>query len=300
MRILVGIMYCIENEFEQCKKAIQQQTHQDWELFTIEQLPNKPAHDLLYQTFMNRAEEFDFFIKVDADMVLCESTFFEEVIAEMAKNPTATHFQIGVWDHFMNRMVKALHVYRNSVKWRKNEDAYFVDMVHQETSKKYYLDKAGPLAPAADHCPNPSEFQSFHFGVHVVAKILQNDLATEFKISPIGFLKKMQAVILQYQEKKSNQHLYALLGLIWAFEYKVTSREVDYQSRITRLNLEKFQKMTSTEREQIIENWINQLPASPNKKWFINSFTYRYLDKQPLLVAKSRAFLQGYFPNYIK
>ena len=57
------------------------------------------------------------------------------------------------------------------VKWGYSSEDIFVDAILQKSFKHQYDD--GSLAPAAFHCPNPSPFQCYHFGIHKAVKCLQ-------------------------------------------------------------------------------------------------------------------------------
>ncbi len=70
MKILIGILYCIENERDACVKSIEAQTHRDFDYFIVENLPKKEAHHQLYTRFAASATEYDIFVKLDADMVI--------------------------------------------------------------------------------------------------------------------------------------------------------------------------------------------------------------------------------------
>lgn len=252
-------MYCIENEFEECKEAIAAQTHQDWELFTVENLPNKEAHDLLYQTFMKRADEFDLFIKIDADMVLCRNTFFEEVVQEMENYHQYNHFEIGVWDFFTDRLIHGLHVFRNNVKWKKTSEKYFVDMVYEPTKKKVFMDIKGPLAPAANHCPNPSLFQSFHFGLHKGAKVLQLETSNpNYKMSK-GHLDNIYALIHHYKRSPKIKTLYAILGVKWAFEKKAIAENINYQNNEAKNRFEELNRFEPGKLKRISNLFIKKM-----------------------------------------
>src|SRR5579862_5808505 len=86
-RILVGMLAAGENEREQAIASLRAQTFKNYELFVIENLPNKQAHETLYARFMSSADRFDIFFKLDADMVLTRSTVLEEVANFFAGNP---------------------------------------------------------------------------------------------------------------------------------------------------------------------------------------------------------------------
>lgn len=224
-------MYCIENEFSVCIEAIQMQTHRNFDYFIVKDKPNKQAHDELYTTFMSFANDYDVFIKIDADMVLTRNTFFSEVISELKIQPDVDHFQIGVWDHFTDRLIFALHVFRSSVRWERNDEKYFVDLVHEPTKVRNYMDLNGPLAPAAHHCPNPSLFQAFHFGLHKAVKLSQREVNTVKIKGAKSHARNIYFIYKNYLGNRQNKALlFALLGCFWALDAKATFSEVDFSS----------------------------------------------------------------------
>jgi len=274
-------MYCIENEFEQCLRSIERQTYQDFEYFVIKNLPNKLAHDTLYQTFMDRAEQFDLFIKIDADMVLCRDTFFEEVIHEMDINPEYNHFQIGVWDHFTQKLIHALHVYRSSVKWKSSDEKYFVDMVNEPTICKKYMCTNEALAPAADHCPSPSSFQAFHFGVHKAAKILQNDSEKKDLSMASGHAQNIYKMLILYKAGKLNRPFtYSIWGVIWALNSSITHKEVNYNNQKTELAFLEYEKLKEEHQDSLINDWISNIGFIFSKLVFQRWLIYRYTLKK--------------------
>lgn len=175
MRILVGTLYTIENEFDACCAAIARQTLPAAEHLIIRNKPNKEAHDTLYGTFARRRDEFDLLIKVDADMVLARDTVFEEIVEQFARSPDLDLLKIGLHDFFTDRLIGSLNAYRNIPAW--GSDAVFTDSVGVPATRTR-IDMSD-LAPVADHCPDPSPFQAFHFGVHKgvkAAHALDHDL----------------------------------------------------------------------------------------------------------------------------
>jgi len=280
-------MHCIENEFEQCLESIRSQTNIHWELFTIENLPNKQAHDTLYSTFMERAKGFDFFIKIDADMVLSRPTFFDEVIDAMNKNIDYDHFQIGVFDHFTDHIIYALHVYRNSVKWQKTNEAYFVDMVNEPTKTKTYIKEDAPLVPAADHCPNPSDFQSFHFGLHKVSKVLQMN-ASLFKTT----YSKLHLETIRRVFELNRNH-FCMLGIIWAFEQKITSEEIDFSNNKVLMGFMEFENLSHQKRRKLIDNWIKKNPFKLTNQKIWTEFVF-------LRIVKNQSYWKSAFYSFTK
>jgi len=104
-RILVGTLYAGENEFEECLASIKRQTYRGWSHFVIRDLPKQEAHKKLYQTFMNRADEFDLFIKVDSDMVIENENLFKGIAARFKGDPSLEQLSIAVKDFFTDQLI---------------------------------------------------------------------------------------------------------------------------------------------------------------------------------------------------
>lgn len=232
MKLLVGIMHTIENEFEACVDAIKQQTHQDFDYFVIENLPNKEAHDTLYQKFMDNADKYDLFVKIDADMVLCRTTFFEEVVKKMRGNPDIGHLEVAVHDFFTDRLIYGLNTFRNTVKWdTRSCEVIFVDRIvesYNHTHDNY------ELAPAAYHCPNPSDFQAFHFGLHKAVKVIQINSPEINSSAAKEHWRNITLLHRNYSNKKDEKLGMAILGVHWALKQKATYKYVDFNNSITK------------------------------------------------------------------
>jgi len=163
LRILVGIMHSGELEFEQCVAAVKEQAHQQVEVFTIENVPHAEAHRILYETFMAKADRFDIFIKVDADMVITDRELFRKIAGEFAANTGMDMLAIAVHDFFPNRLVFGMYCYRSCVRWPAAPDRVFVDK--QPVPAERSVCDESRLAPAALHCHNASPIQCFRYGV---------------------------------------------------------------------------------------------------------------------------------------
>lgn len=172
MKILVGTLFCGENEYADCLASIKKQTFQNYDHLVIENLPELEAHYKLYQTFIDRSEDYQILIKVDADTVLLSEYLFENIAEKMQKNQWLEVMNIGVSDFFTGEMIPAgIQIYRNTVRWNFEKDTVFPDVPLLDPDR-YLYDKT-ELAPAATHCQNPSPAQAFHYGVHRGLKSVQ-------------------------------------------------------------------------------------------------------------------------------
>lgn len=167
-RFLVGVLHAGEPQYDRCIEAIRSQTGVELDIETIANLPNKRAHDRLYSTFMGRSSDFDFMVKVDADMVILRATLFSEISVVFGNRPDLEMVTVPVWDYFTDQSIIGLHAYRDSVQWPASEERVFVDDPPVPIGQR---EEFPDLGPAADHCSDPSHFQSFYFGVHKGLKV---------------------------------------------------------------------------------------------------------------------------------
>lgn len=258
MKILVGILYCIENEYPDALWALQQQTYTHFDYFQIEKLSNKEAHDALYQTFMSNASHYGLFLKLDADMVLSRKDFLDQVANVVRQQQTIDDLVIGVHDFFTDRIICGLHVYSNRVVWQKNEERVFTDMVDDSRRRVQDMDV---LAPAAWHSPNPSHFQAFHFGVHKAVKFWQ---IGALNVNHYGRKIHFDNIIYLYQQwiKRKDSRLGiavigAFKGLVERFDY----RFVDYDSKLLSDVYEPYRLFDSNEMDQTITSLICHLKS---------------------------------------
>ena len=153
MRIYVGTLHTIENEFEDCVASIRRQTHADFEHFVFSGLGNVEAHAALYGDFLAKRDQFDVMVKVDADMVLCDDQLFENIVSRMGEEGLSK-LSIAVHDWFTDRLILGLNSYRNDIQWTGDAHGAFVDRVSGMGGG--FSSDWEELAPAAYHCPNPN------------------------------------------------------------------------------------------------------------------------------------------------
>ena len=261
MKILVGILYCIENELSACIQSIKNQTHQDFHYFIIENLPKKEAHDQLYTKFSASQHEYDIFIKIDADMVLSRNTYFEEVIDVFSNDHELVLLQVAVYDFFSDQLIFGLHNYRNTMRWRLRDEVLFTD--RQNTSEKSVNDST-KLAPAALHCPDPSPFQAFHFGVHKAVKVMQIGRADKNMKARNIHWDNIQRTKEHFRRNKDKQLGFAVLGSEIAFRHRFTHRQVDYHDALLQQYFNSINNKSLGEIEEAIrQNAIFRKVPSP-------------------------------------
>lgn len=228
MRILVGTLYTIENEFAECCASIRAQTYQNFEHLVIQGLPNKEAHDTLYRTFEQRSAEFDLMIKVDADMVIEDNHLFEKIVSRFAADPLLNWLSLQVHDFYCNRLIWGLNIFRNTIRWLYRPEALFVDHNVDPASVTKRLLNDPELTPAALHCKNPGPFQAFHFGFHRGQKCAQ----------PGRFIAKREVlqwklfrdVLVHYRQTRDRRLAFALSGFELALAGRFDDSVVSFEN----------------------------------------------------------------------
>jgi len=226
MRLFVGTLYTIENEFDECVASIKRQSYRNFQHFVFRNLPNKEAHDALYSAFMERASEFDLLIKVDADMVIEDKDLFARIVNKFYTLDSLKDLEIAVYDFFSDQLIWGMHAYRNTIRWQQTDEVLFVDACPVKLSENIHDDFE--LAPAAIHSKNPGRFQSFHYGVHKAVKIMQ-PARTDKKPSRSKYhWDIIQKTWNHFITNKDVRLGLAVLGAEFAFHNKLQPVHLDY------------------------------------------------------------------------
>ncbi|MFC2046004.1 hypothetical protein ACFLTC_00590 [Chloroflexota bacterium] len=250
MRILVGTLYTIENEFDECIASIKRQSHQDFQIFVLEKLPNKEAHDTLYRTFMDRSDEFDLMIKVDADMVLADDDLFAKIVERFEANVQLKDLEMAVQDFFSDQLIWGMHAYRNTVEWQPTGENLFVDACSLGEGERIHDDSE--LAPAAIHCKNPSPFQAFRYGVHRALKAIQPgrpQLDQAYSTFQWSYLQKTRR---NFRRTKDRRIGLAVLAAELAFAGKIRPGHYDYSHPFLETLFQRYAHLDASQLERKI------------------------------------------------
>ena len=229
MNILIGILHCGENEYQSCVKAIEGQSCANWNHFVLRDLPKAEAHNALYSRFMEGSKEYDLFLKLDADMVIQSPDFFQRISDHFTSHPDLDELQIPVYDHFTQREVFGQITYRSTVKWNVQErNVLFTDYGARSSRKeKNMTDFKGDI----HHCPNPSDHQSWHFGMHKATKFTQLDFPAKsynYSAGMVHWDNIMHIFAAAHGAQQSKMHSAAIAGAIAALKSKLRARHIDY------------------------------------------------------------------------
>lgn len=176
-RVLVLTLYSGENEIEECLSALDSQSFQNYDHLVISNFPKKEAHDLLYTECMEHSEKYDYFIKLDADMVLTSTRSMQNLLAYCGVEYDKV--TVSVFDFFTNSPILGIHLFSNKVRWVLEDEKLFTD-----SRAEIYPGKRRVVVeknhPNVNHASNPTEFQAYVFGIHRAIKALQKGRGTIF------------------------------------------------------------------------------------------------------------------------
>jgi hypothetical protein len=120
---------------------------------------------------MEEQDDFDLFLKLDADMVFRSDEGLSEIVRMFERNPDLDHLTLAVQDWYSDSLIEGLHTFSENVHWSAIDDDRFVDPSPEVPGR--HLKLWDDPAPVVDHSPDPSPFQAFRFGVHRALKVLQ-------------------------------------------------------------------------------------------------------------------------------
>jgi hypothetical protein len=268
MRILVGTLRTVENEFEQCCDSIQKQSYGAKEHLVLSDLPNREAHITLFRTFMDRADDFDLLVKIDADMVLCRDDLFANLVDYFRDHPQIHRYSIAVHDFFTDRLIMGMNVYRNTLRW-VHDDSIFVE----NSSLLRLVGESGELvplpigstindmeklAPAAVHCADPSEFQAFHFGVHKGLKVRES-IDNRWQARGLEHFQNLSRTWRHFCEKRHRTLLVASLGGECALRGDFNAGDLPYTNpHVAEVFAEQFAGKSDRDLERIVRKLRRQ------------------------------------------
>lgn len=281
MRLFIGTLYTVENEFEECVASIKKQTHQNYEHFVFKKLPNKEAHDTLYRTFMDRSDEFDLMIKVDADMVIEDEKLFAKIVKKFQANKKLKDLEIAVFDFFSNQLIRGMHAYRNTVKWQQNEEDLFVDSCPVGPGELIQDDTE--LAPAALHCKNPSPFQAFHYGVQKALKIVQPGRKRVNHIYTRYHWKNIERTRQNFLNTKDIRLGFAVLGAELAFMGGIHPKHISYSEPYLKNVFKEYSSLNTHQLEEKIRKIslknFGFLPSNYRRKILVWVFRHKIFNR---------------------
>lgn len=205
-------MFSGENEFNKCIDSVENQKCDfQFEQVFIKNKTNQEAHNELYSIIMERSASYQYFVKLDADMVFTSTSSLQTLI-NLAIQSKADVFSIPVNDRMTDKMIWGLNVYKSGIKWQLGTESIFTDQQNLISETKTIHKKLSKEKSLVSHASDPSDFQAFLFGIHRASKIVQSN-SNNYKIGhAYAQYKVIRDVLNVYHNSKSHIHALALIG----------------------------------------------------------------------------------------
>lgn len=255
LKIFIGTLYSGENEFESSLKSIKNQSYPIHKHLIIKNKPNIEAHNTLYESFLQ--SDSDILIKIDADMVLTENIFFERIVNLVIWSKNIAIFQIAIHDYFSGRAIQGINVYTKLFNWDSNvTDPIFTDRSKLKSDQKFPI-WAG-FTNSVIHSPNPSNFQSFHFGVHRALKFRESIQRNDY-INAVEQLEYLFGTYHHYNYRKSENLKYACCGAFLTLNGAFSTDQLDYTNNELSNCFEEsiYNKYSSDKVDELLDNFIS-------------------------------------------
>lgn len=227
LSVRVGTLYAGEGEYEQCKRSVARQSYQGIEHVFIEHMSKKEALSTLMEGFL--ASSADILIKVDADMVLLDPDFVRRVVQIFATNSELQMVQMAMLDYFSGDLMQGINAYRQGLPWlTEKQDSLFTDRVKVDPKRR--LVTWTTFADASIHCPNPTPFQAFHFGVHRGVKVVQPQRTEHDATSAEEQLIYLEKTYEHWRTRRDRRLGFAALGFELALTERIEVEHLTYQN----------------------------------------------------------------------
>jgi len=171
IKVLFLVMYSGEGDYEQCIEAAKNQVGIEYDFFEVKNLSLKDAHIAIYSYWNEHKDDYDMFVKLDADMVLINQTKVIDVWNEI-KNTKLALLCVWVDDFLRKRLVPGMifgtrHCTFNIDNVINGEKAVFDTGMYVVESGYTFTDQsiADKLAPSALHGYYSLPIQLFAQGV---------------------------------------------------------------------------------------------------------------------------------------
>jgi hypothetical protein len=234
-KLLCGIMYCGEPQFFNCVQSLINQAGIEVTYFVLKDLPNKEAHEKLYQKFAED-KEHDFHLKLDADMVLASTHIIHKTLSKLEQYPLKTHFICGVLDFFTGHTIYGIHFFKRGHLFRSTDHQLFVDRI--ETERTLSLVKKTDYV--ATHAFSPSASQSFHYGLHKATKAFQTNCLNFDAGAACSHLAKIRSMSKQFILTQSYMMFMSILGAYRVYSRDIDERAINYDYYRSQEIFEKF------------------------------------------------------------
>lgn len=227
-RVLILTLFSGEHEIDQCIRSVEAQAGVECTLLKFSRLPNLEAHECVYKTVMGSREEYDYFVKLDADMVFKNENSLFNLLGPFRSNRGLDHLHVPVFDCPSQTQIMGLHIFSNRVHWKFPLDPLFPDSFPSVIGEREI--RFNVSTPEVFHMPNPSIDQAYAFGFHRGLKVVQTGRHNKSPSQSRFQLRLLRSIWMEYQGAKDRTRFAILSGFLYSLENK--GRYLDRKSEL--------------------------------------------------------------------
>ncbi len=261
-KFLVGVLSAGETEYEDCIAALKKQDLKDWDLFEIKNQTKKVAHDTLYSHFMREAAHYEYFLKLDADMVFSNENVLQ-TIYDLCYQENLAHLMSYVFDCPSQLAIPGVQIYRADCVWEGSTDLLNTDYSPKVFGKsKVLMDERW-----IEHMPHSSDYQMFRYGIHKGLKSLQPDRSNKSIPKFLMHLNILQGIARNARLNPETNIFYAVIGAYLFAEgvYKAIEHHTDEAKRLFE-KLSTHPEILSDYRNRSLHYWRHDVQSA--YKWY--------------------------------
>jgi len=213
-KVFVGTLFNGENDFEKCCEIVNNQKNVIITHNIIKNQLEVPAHIQLTKDWLSVKNQHDFYIKIDADLVLKDENIIFDICNRMFENKI-DYYQCCMHDYLSNLNLLSVNTWNTSIDFFLSNDKLYCDRNFKKEQKTCVFDKNFLIGNHMLYCSN---IAAFRYGLHRGLKE-QYNLRDKIRSAP-------------YSLKRA----YALEGFEQVTKFNNTTKVVDY-------HLDEFQKL---------------------------------------------------------
>lgn len=244
VRILIVTLFSGEKELDECIESVRSQQQVEVVHEVIKNLPKQLAHQKLFNIFNRRSHEFDYMVKLDADMKFSRPDALVRLLQSMRDGVDL--LSVSVWDGMTCDYMQSVNIYSSRCSFAsENNDPLFTDRVPTSYPGRQVY-KVDPERLVL-HAFNPSPFQAFTFGVHRAMKVMQYGVRRARIENAYHQMRILKKVALNHLENGSEPARLACVGAGMVMGGQITSAALvardDYRKAFSESNHESFDKL---------------------------------------------------------
>lgn len=283
-KILIITTYSDEAQINDQKLLVQKQQDINSKHLIIDGLNKVDSQKEFHRLAYSFKEEYDFVIKLDADMVPVDNFSIKKII-DIAIDKNSNRLTLPVFDFYTNSLIMGIHTIKSSKIPKihniseNNTDGWIGDIQGQ----RFFYKKEVFI----NHAFAPSDEQSIRFGLHRGLKSRQDPYN--------GQWVSLMLLFKNWNKNRNTQIGYAVLAALYGLGLDNSSKNIDWD--FLNHNEKNFKELCS----QIKDDFSKKRLSSINlfEKISISAIHFKIFKKAKPIIFIHIQYLSNYFREVV-